>query len=816
MTSKRYHIIGMSCTACASHIQKAVEKLEGVHTCEVNFATESLYIQYDEEKLSFQTLQDTVKKAGYRLISHESSQTTELSIKGMTCASCAAAIERAVKKVEGVSEMRVNLATNQGTVSYNPSIASVDQIQLAIHNAGYDSSIREESSTEKEDTREIQSLKKRVVIATFFSIPLLYLAMPHMIPKLSFPLPFFFSMENSPFLFAFLQFSLTIPVLIAGSNFYTRGFSALFKASPTMDSLVAIGTGSAFLYSTFAMIALMAGKSSYIHSLYFESAAVVITLVMTGKYLEAKSKGKTSEAIQALIRLMPATATIQKQGKEYEVPLHQVNVGDLLVVRPGATFSVDGIITKGSSTANESMITGESLPVEKSPGSEVIGGSINNEGFIFFTATHTGQNTALAKIIRLIEEAQGKKAPIAKIADIVSGYFVPFVIIIAFLSSIAWALAGKDFNFILTIFVSVLIIACPCALGLATPTAILVGTGKGAESGILIKGGETLETAHTLTTVVFDKTGTITEGSLKMTELILFSNATEKEALFFAASAEQGSEHPVAKAIVEAAEKQEIKPVSPIQFQAIPGKGVTASIEGKKVLAGTAGLMKENGIILQNSAKDAKQLSSSGNTLVYLAVNGILIALIGVADALKPSSEKAIQKVQDLGLEVLMITGDNTATAQSIAEQVGIKTVLAELLPQEKAKAIENLQKNGKKVAMVGDGINDAPALIQANIGIALASGTEVAIESADIILIQGDLHKVAEAIALSRATIRNIRQNLFWAFSYNTLGIPIAAGILYIFGGPLLNPIFAGAAMAFSSVSVVTNALRLKKFTMK
>jgi Cu+-exporting ATPase len=583
-----------------------------------------------------------------------------------------------------------------------------------------------------------------------------------------------------------------------------------------MDTLVAIGTTSAFLYSTYATVMIYLGSFEFVQLLYFESAAVVITLVMLGKYLEAVSKGKTSEAIKKLMNLRPRTAVIIKDGAEMEVPLDDVAAGDIVLVRPGASIPVDGVVEEGASSVDESMLTGESLPVEKQPGSPVTGGSINGEGLIKFRATLVGEDTALSKIIKLVEEAQSKKAPIAKLADIISGYFVPAVIGIAILAAVAWALAGRDFNFVLNIFVTVLVIACPCALGLATPTAIMVGTGKGAELGILIKGGEALETTHKISAVVFDKTGTITEGKPVLTDIKTYGNVDDAQALMLAASAERGSEHPIARAIVERAQKEDAHLKEPEEFKAVPGRGIDAVVEGKRVLAGNIKLMDENGIDISIAMRDAQALSNSGRTLMYIAADGKLIALMAAADTLKPTSRAAVDKLKSMNIDVYMITGDNRQTAQAIANEAGIDNVLAEVLPGDKAGEVKKLQQSGKKVAMVGDGINDAPALVQADIGMAIGTGTDVAVESADVVLMRGDINEVWAAISLSRATIRNIKQNLFWAFIYNLAGIPLAAGVFYALGGPLLNPVFAGVAMALSSVSVVSNALRLKRFRIK
>jgi len=745
---------------------------------------------------------------------------SDLLIEGMSCAACSAAVERAVNKLDGIQTAQVNLTTNLGSFTYNPSILKLSRIKEAITDAGYTPKAIEGSKTRDEEqerrNKEVRVMRIRLLIAAVFSAPILYIAMSHMFSQLMLPLPGFMSSHDFPLVFALIQLALTIPVILAGSRFYTRGMKTLLKGAPNMDTLVAIGTGTAFLYSVFATVKIYLGDFSFAQSLYFESAAVVITLVMLGKYLEAVSKGKTSEAIKKLMKLKPSTAVIEKDGTEMEVLLEEVMVGDIVIVRPGSVFPVDGVVTEGATTVDESMLTGESLPVEKQTASEVTGGSINGEGMVKCRAVRVGEDTSLSKIIKLVEDAQGKKAPIAKLADIVSGYFVPIVLVIALAAAAAWALSGKDFNFVLTIFVSILVIACPCALGLATPTAIMVGTGKGAELGILIKGGEALETTHKINTVVLDKTGTITEGKPRLTDIRTYNGMSENEALRLCASAEKGSEHPVARSIVEGAAARGIELLRTENFHAVPGRGIDAWVSGKRVLAGNAKLMAENGVDTGLADADAEEFALSGRTLMYLAVENQLAGLMAAADTVKKSSREAIARLMGMGIDVYMITGDNKNTAAAIAQEVGIQHVLSEVLPQDKALEVKRLQDSGRKVAMVGDGINDAPALVQADVGMAIGTGTDVAVESADVVLMRGDLNEVPSAIALSRATIRNIKQNLFWAFIYNLIGIPFAAGVVFLFGGPLLSPIIAGAAMACSSVSVVSNALRLKRFKIK
>jgi len=820
MTEQQYQVTGMTCSACSAAVQRTVSKMEGVTSAEVNLATETLRVQFDESKVRFDDMKAAVEKAGYGLVAPQVYKRAELGVEGMTCASCSAAVERALKKLDGVTDPSVNLATNRAAFSYDPTRVKLAQVREAITKAGYTP-----LDLATEDTRDLEQEKRekalrrmrlRLIVSIVFAAPILYIAMAHMFPKLGVPLPAFMNPHAFPLVFAMVQLLLTIPVLIAGSRFFRVGFKTLLKGAPNMDTLVAIGTGSAFLYGVYATVLIYLGDFGFAQHLYFESAAVVITLVMLGKYLEAVSKSKTSEAIKKLMNLRPQTAVVVKNGVELEVSLDEVAVGDVVLVRPGAAIPVDGTVLDGASSVDESMLTGESLPVEKQPGSAVTGGSINGEGLLHFTVTRVGEDTALSKIIHLVEEAQGRKAPIAKLADVISGYFVPAVLGIAVLAAVVWALVGQDFNFVLNIFVTVLVIACPCALGLATPTAIMVGTGKGAELGVLMKGGEALETTHNINAVVLDKTGTITQGKPELTDIARFTTDSEDEVLLLAASAERGSEHPIARAIVNAAQARNLALVEPEQFRAIPGRGIEAVVNGRRIFAGSAKLMTENGIDLTHAISSATAFAASGKTLMYIAIDNVLYSLMAAADAVKPTSRRAIEQLKALGLEVYMLTGDNASTARAVAESVGITHVLSDVLPDGKANEVKKLQAEGKRVAMVGDGINDAPALVQADVGMAIGTGTDVAVESADVVLMRGDLSAVSAAVALSRATIRNIRQNLFWAFAYNIIGIPFAAGVFFAFGGPLLTPVFAGAAMAFSSVSVVTNALRLKRFRLK
>lgn len=809
-------ISGMTCAACAQRVGKAVSKLEGIADANVNLATEKLTVEYDAEKVSLSAIKEAVEKAGYGVIEEYKSNTVTIPIGGMTCAACAQRVEKAISKLNGVRKASVNLATEKATVEYDSLQIRLSAIKQAIEKAGY-KAMEIEKNTVDEDKlrkqREIRTLWIKFTIAAAFGLPLLYFAMTPMVSWWPFPMPMALEPMMYPLRFAILQLCLTLPIIGAGYKFYTVGFKALIKGSPNMDSLVAIGTSSAVIFSLYNTIRIYQGDHMAVESLYYETAGVIIALILLGKSLEAVSKGKTSEAIKKLMGLAPKTAIIISDGKEIEVPIDEVEIGDIILVRPGEKIPVDGEIAEGNTSIDEAMLTGESMPVDKKPGDMVYAASINKNGMIKFKATKVGADTALAQIIKLVEDAQCSKAPIAQMADIVSGYFVPIVCTIAVLAFLAWFLSGQSLAFSLTIFISVLVIACPCALGLATPTAIMVATGKGAENGILIKSGEALETAHKINTIVFDKTGTITEGKPKVTDVIPAEEAEAERLLQLAASAEKGSEHPLGEAIVKEAEALNIEFIKVEGFEAVPGQGIEATIDGTNVLIGNKKLMDGRSISLESMKEISDRLAAEGKTPMYLAMDNRLAGIIAVADVVKENSIKAIKKLQSMGIEVAMITGDNCKTAEAIAKQVGIDRVLAEVLPQDKANEVKKLQQEGRKVCMVGDGINDAPALAQADIGIAIGSGTDVAMESADIVLMKSDLMDVPTAIHLSKSTIRNIKQNLFWAFGYNSAGIPIAAGILHLFGGPLLNPMFAAAAMAFSSVSVVSNALRLKRF---
>ena len=807
--NNKFKIIGMTCSACANRIEKVVSKMEGVKDANVNFATETLTVNYDEKSITKADIEQKVEKIGFKI--QKNIQSHNYKIEGMTCSACANRVEKVTKKMPGVENAVVNFATEKLSISYDADVINFGDIKEKVEKAGY-KLIREDEQKVEEKRKKLDEKGKlfwRLILSLIFAVPLLTITMGHMVGM---PLPNIIDPMMNPLNFAIIQLVLTIPVMIIGYKFYYIGYKNLFKLSPNMDSLIAIGTSAAFIYSLYGTYNIYTGDGSYAMSLYYEAAVTILALITLGKYLEAISKGKTSQAIKKLMGLAPKTATIVRNGKELVIPIDEVIVGDIIIVKPGEKLPVDGEVIEGATAVDEAMLTGESIPVEKTVGSKVIGASINKTGFIKYKATKVGKDTALSQIIKLVEDAQGSKAPIAKLADIIASYFVPIVIGLAILSSIGWLISGEDGVFALTIFISVLVIACPCALGLATPTAIMVGTGKGAEYGVLIKGGEALEVTHQIDTIVFDKTGTITEGKPVVTDIIT-TTISEEELLSIAASSEKGSEHPLGEAIVKGAEERNIKFKEISNFKAIPGHGIQVEIEGKIILLGNKKLMTENSIEVGDLGVKSDKLANEGKTPMYIAINNKLEGIIAVADTVKPSSKEAIENLHKMGIKVAMITGDNKKTADAIAKQVGIDIVLAEVLPEDKANEVKKLQEKGSKVAMVGDGINDAPALAKADIGIAIGTGTDVAIESANIVLMKGDLKDVATAIKLSKATIRNIKQNLFWAFGYNVLGIPVAMGVLHIFGGPLLNPMIGAAAMSLSSVSVLANALRLRGF---
>ena len=744
------------------------------------------------------------------------SKQKEYIIEGMSCASCAMTIENAVSKIPGVDKASVNLATEIMTVEATDNVTPED-IAKVVDGVGYGARPRgksvEEELEEKNEKKEahLREMKRNLTISAIFTVPLLFIAMADMV---GIPMPAFLSPMQSPVSYALIQLALVLPIIWLGRRFFVDGFKALSKGHPNMDSLVALGTSAAFLYSLYGTYHVLEGHAHFAMNLYYESAGVILTLITLGKYFEDVSKGKTSMAIQTLVGLAPKMATVLRDGQEVEVPVEEVQVGDLIRVKPGEKVPVDGVVTEGNSTVDESMLTGESIPVSKAVGDEVIGASLNKTGSFILKATKIGKDTALSQIIQLVEQAQGSKAPIAKLADKVSGVFVPIVIVLALVSGLAWYFLGQEsWVFALTITISVLVIACPCALGLATPTAIMVGTGKGAENGILLKSGEALEEANHVNMVVFDKTGTITNGTPVVTDVVTADSADAEALIRLAASLEVASEHPLGEAIVAKAKEQGAAFDEVTNFEAIPGFGIKGHVGETLVFLGNEKWMRENGLANEAMNEKANHFAEQGKTPLYIGYNDAVQGLIVVADTVKESSARAIQTLHEMGIQVAMMTGDHERTAQAIAAEVGIDRVFSEVLPQDKANYVSKLQEEGYIVAMVGDGINDAPALAQAQVGIAIGTGTDVAIESADAVLMKSDLMDVPAMLKLSRATIRNIKENLFWAFAYNVIGIPFAMGVLHLFGGPLLNPMIAGAAMSFSSVSVVLNALRLKRW---
>lgn len=794
-------ITGMSCASCALRIEKGLQKLPGVKEASVNLALEKASVSFDPALLDLKQMEQTVTRLGYGIIPPETApaasdgiSSLDLSLSGMSCAACSARIEKKLSSMEGVKTAAVNLATERAHVEFDPKRISSEEMTKAVAAIGYGASVIETASTEARDRereareKEKSDAERDLLGAVVLSFPLL-LGMFDMIFKWNLPL------IHEPY----LQLVLATPVqFLIGRKFYKRAFLSLIALSPGMDVLVALGTSAAYFYSVYN--AWFAGKP---HELYFEASAIIITLVLLGKYLEARAKGKTSEAIRKLLGLQSKTARVMRNGVETDIPVSEVKIGDLIAVRPGEKIPVDGAVTEGNSTLDESMLTGESLPVEKNPGDSVFAGTLNQTGRLLFRAEKVGSGTLLSQIIRFVEDAQSAKAPVQKLADRVAGVFVPAVLVIALVTFAGWMFGTHDLSKALTAAVSVLVIACPCALGLATPTAIMVGTGRGAERGILIRNGESLEGAAKITTVVFDKTGTLTHGKPVLTDLVPMNGLEKSILTVYIASAERHSEHPVAKALVSMAEGLALDEAE--EFQALPGMGVKAVVRGKAVLIGTEKLLSGTGIEVSAARGELERLESEGKTALLAALDGKVAGVLGVADTLRETSKEAVSRLKEMGIEAVLLTGDNRRTAEAIAHEAGIEKVIAGVLPGQKADEIKKLQASGAIVAMVGDGINDAPALAQADTGMAMGGGTDIAIEAAGITLVGGDLRAVPEALSLSRKTMRKIRQNLFWAFFYNTIGIPVAA-----LG--LLNPVIAGAAMAFSSVSVVTNSLSLKR----
>ncbi|MED3574755.1 heavy metal translocating P-type ATPase [Cytobacillus praedii] len=793
----QFQITGMTCAACATRIEKGLNKMEGVSEANVNLALEKATVKFDAAKMGPADIQEKIRALGYDVITEK----VELVLTGMTCAACATRIEKGLNKMDGIINANVNLALEKAAVEYNPSIVSPAEMTQKVEKLGYGASVKSEDN-EKETVdhrlKEIERQQGKFIFSLILSLPLLWAMAGH------FSFTSFIYVPDA-FMNPWVQMALATPVqFYIGKQFYVGAYKALRNKSANMDVLVALGTSAAYFYSLYLSLRTI-GSDAHPEGLYFETSAVLITLIILGKVFEAKAKGRSSEAIKKLMGLQAKTATVIREEKEMEIPLEEVIAGDIILVKPGEKIPVDGEILEGQSALDESMITGESVPVDKTVGDTVIGATINKNGFIKIKATKVGKETALAQIIKVVEEAQGSKAPIQRLADSISGVFVPIVVGIAVLTFFIWYLfvAPGDFAEALEKLIAVLVIACPCALGLATPTSIMAGSGRAAEYGVLFKGGEHLEMTHRINTVILDKTGTITNGAPVLTDVI--TKLDEAEFLTLVGSAEKQSEHPLAQAIVEGIQEKHITLAHPSAFEAIPGYGIKALVNGKEVLAGTRRLMKKFNIEIEHVSDDMLTLEKQGKTAMLVAIDGTFAGIVAVADTIKETSTEAIRRLKDLGLEVIMITGDNEQTAQAIAKLAGVDRVIAEVLPEGKAEEVKKLQEQGKKVAMVGDGINDAPALAVADIGMAIGTGTDVAMEAADITLIRGDLNSIADAIFMSKKTIRNIKQNLFWAFGYNTLGIPIAA-----LG--FLAPWLAGAAMAFSSVSVVLNALRLQR----
>lgn len=737
----------------------------------------------------------------------------EFALEGLQCAGCVSTVEKVVRDLPGVKEANVNLATEKMMVQFNPKEADVQKIMETVSLAGYqailindEEDVLEKTAIKKE--KQLQSLKVRAWVSGVFAIVLLYIAMGEMI---GLPLPQILQPMEHPIVFSVTQLILVTPILWVGRSYFVNGFKALIRKHPNMDSLVALGTSAAILYSVWSTIRILAGEYHYVMHLYVESAAVILAFITVGKYFETLTKGRTFQAIQSLVALSPKVATVIRDGKEVEVPVEELQVGEVVFVRPGEKIPVDGVILSGESFVDESMITGESVPVFKKEGSKVVGATLNTTGSFQVEVSQVGKDTTLSQIIRLVEEAQGSKAPIAAIADRVAGIFVPIVMGLSLLAGLYWGLiGGESFEFVVTVMISVLVIACPCALGLATPTAIMVGTGFGAKRGILIKSSAALEEAGHVGVVLLDKTGTITNGKPKVVDIQVFNDYSKEEVLKVAASIEKHSEHPLGKAIVEEAEKQEFDILPIEQFQSISGMGIQGIVDGKEVLLGNHLLLQNQGIAVDEFNAVIDGVASKGQTAMFVVIQKQVAGIIVVADTIKATSKEAIQQMKALGLQVRMVTGDHEKTAKAIANEVGIETVYSQVLPNEKASVVEQLLEEGYQVAMVGDGINDAPALAKATVGIAIGSGVDVAIETADMVMMQDDLRLVAKTIQLSKMTMMTIKENLFWAFIYNVIGIPVAMGVLHFFGGPLLSPMIAGAAMSFSSVSVVLNALRL------
>lgn len=814
-----FEVGGMDCVACAQSIERVLGRQDGVDSAVVNYGNNKLYINYDETMVSEDLIRQKVDKLGFTLtqdqISQQVAETTDIrkkqfTVEGMDCVACAQSIERVLGKKDGVDSAVVNYASGKLYLAYDPAVIKTDEVETAVAKLGF--TLKADTGMEAE-TVVVNPYRQRLIISMLFTIPLLILAMG---PMVGLTLPSVINPMHQPLNYGLLQLLLTLPVMIVSRRFFTSGFANLFRGNPNMDSLIALGTSAAFLFSLYQIVVIATGEGHAIHTIYFESAATILALITLGKFLENISKGRTSQAIRKLMGLRPDKATIIRNGEEVVIPVDDLVKGDIILLKPGSAAPADGVVLEGSNYMDEAMLTGESIPLAKTIGSPIYTASTSSGGTIRYQATKVGSETALASIIRLVEDAQATKAPIARLADIISGYFVPVVIVIAVLSAGFWLVRGEGFAFALTILVSVLVIACPCALGLATPTAIMVGTGKGAENGILIKSGEALEQAHQIDALVLDKTGTLTRGKPVVTDLVA-AGGDEAELLRIAASLEANSEHPLGRAMIEEAKARDLALAEVTEFRTMTGLGIRGRIDGVDYSIGNARLMMQDGVTLSGEMDEtAQRLAEDGKTPMFLASGQTVVGIIGVADTIKATSKEAVALLKSMGIRTIMLTGDNERTARAIGRQLGIDEVVAEVMPEDKIRKIEELKAQGHITGMVGDGINDAPALAAAHVGIAIGSGTDVAMESADIVLMHDDIMDVPTAIDLSRKTIRNIKQNLFWAFIYNVVGIPVAMGLLYLITrdpNVLLNPMIAAFAMSMSSVSVLTNALRLRGY---
>jgi len=821
MTELTVNVTGMHCAACSSRIENVIGSMDGIAGISVNLATETASLNYDESKLTYDQIAKRVSQLGFGFEKQKSDEqaTLQLDIEGMHCASCSSRIENVLSKLPGILTAEVNLAAEKGTVTYLPSTIKQRTIREKISSLGFQAQAATTDDNDfarkrRKTAAQLAAMKKRLIATFVFAIPLLTISMGEMV---GLKLPDSLSPHTNPLSFGLVQLALVVPVMWLGRHFYTNGFPALFRRAPNMDSLIAVGTSAAFIYSAWNLIEIALGIEPHAKAmdLYFESAGVLIALVSLGKYMETRSKSHTGDAISKLMKLTPDQAVLLQGETQEEIPVEEIEIGDLLLIRPGDRIPVDGVVEEGESSVDESMLTGESLPVSKKVGDRLVGGTVNKNGVLKLRTDKVGRDTILARIVRMVQDAQGSKAPIASMADRISLYFVPTVMVIALITGLAWYVAGGvEFSMALRFFIAVLVIACPCAMGLATPTSIMVGTGRGAQLGVLVKNGEALEMAEKVKTVILDKTGTLTHGRPEVTDIInLSGDRSDDELLFLAGSAEQSSEHPLAEAMVAAAEKRKVKLVQPDSFQAIGGSGIICTVGGAQILIGNSQLMESNLVKMSIDETVLEALSSQGKTVIFMAVDSELSAVFGIADQLKPEVPQVISQMKEMGLRPIMLTGDQENTARAIGELAGIDTVIAQVKPDDKAEKVVAYQEEGYRVAMVGDGINDAPALAKADVGIAMGTGIDIAIESGDMVIMKGNLDGLLSALLLSKAVMRNIRQNLFWAFGYNIIGIPVAAGLLYLFGGPTLSPMIAGAAMALSSVSVVTNALRLRYF---